>query len=343
MSKLVKTHKSFIMFMLEGRLAIMLAGVYYDSIYTNMIAPPPRDGNRDGQAADVPRQRTPSDVGPITQFFDAQPTRVFKAGRLKTIFHEHRGDWGLPTSMSAAAFVDFVVEMTRLQEVKVKSEHYRDATRYSWGEVRPYELALSLGRNPYLSHASAMALHGLTEQIPKVVYINDEQSPKNLPPANLTQPAIDRAFAGSQRTSRATFSLGALRIVVISGKHTGRLEVSQQQALDGSLVDATKLERTLIDIAVRPGYAGGPYQVLEAYRTARGRASVNVLVATLKNLEYAYPYHQVLGFYMQRAGYPDSALDQLKRLGLHFDFYLTYDMREKELNPDWRLFVPREF
>jgi hypothetical protein len=292
----------------------------------------------------MPRQRARSNgVGPIIQFFDAQPARIFKIGRLKAIFHEHGVGWGLPTSMSVAAFVDFLVEKTQLQKVKVESEHDRDATRYSWGEPRPYELALSLGRNPYLSHASAMAMHGITEQIPKVVYINDEQSPKNLPPANLTQPAIDRAFTGNQRTSRATFSIGALRIVLISGKHTGRLEVGQQEALDGSLVDATKLERTLIDIAVRPGYAGGPYQVLEAYRTARGRASVNVLVATLKKLEYAYPYHQTVGFYLQRAGYPDSALDQLKRLGLHFDFYLTYGMREKQLDPDWRLFVPQGF
>ena len=39
---------------------------------------------------------------------------------------------------------------------------------------------------------------------------------------------------------------------MISGKNTGRLEVSQLKALDGTLVDATKSERTLIDVAVRP-------------------------------------------------------------------------------------------
>jgi hypothetical protein len=291
----------------------------------------------------VPRQDGSSDVGLISEFFEAQPFRIFKLGQLKTVFSDHRRDWGLAASMSASAFVEFMVEQGQLRKLELKSEHYRDATRYSWGEPRPNELGLSLGRNAYLSHASAMAVHGLTDQIPKVVYINDEQSPKNLPPANLTQAAIDRAFTGSQRASRAVFSAGDLRIVVISGKNTGRLEVSQQKATDGSLVDVTKLERTLIDIAVRPTYAGGPYQVLEAYKTARGRASVNVLVATLRKLDYAYPYHQNIGFYMQRAGYAESALDQLRRLGLQFDFYLTYGMREKELNPEWRLFVPQGF
>ncbi len=83
--------------------------------------------------------------------------------------------------------------------------------------------------------------------------------------------------------------------------------------------------------------------MLEAYRTARGRASVNVLIATLKKLEYVYPYHQVVGFYMQRADFPVTSLEALQRLGLEFDFYLTYGMREKEFISDWRLFVPKGF
>lgn len=60
----------------------------------------------------------------------------------------------------------------------------------------------------------------------------------------------------------------------------------------------TKLERTLIDIAVRPNYAGGVHHVLEAYAAAKSRVSVNVLLATLQKMEYVYPYHQVIGFYI---------------------------------------------
>jgi len=295
--------------------------------------------------ANMPRVRTTkvASATAVSKFFEALPKRVFRQRDLKAVFYEHGQTWRLPGVTSADKFIAFVLENALLRRVVLQSEHYRDLTRYAWGDPSPYELALSIGKNPYLSHASAMAIHGLTDQIPKIVYINDEQSPKDLPPAELTQDRIDRAFAGGQRTSRATYSTGSLRVVLISGKHTGRLEVGQLKALDRTLVDATKLERTLIDIAVRPDYAGGPYQVLDAYTAARGRVSFNVLVATLKKLAYIYPYHQVIGFYLQRAGYDAAKLDRLKRLGMSFDFYLAYGMREKDFNSGWRLYIPKGF
>lgn len=111
---------------------------------------------------------------------------------------------------------------------------------------------------------------------------------------------------------------------------------------EGESLPATKLERTLIDAAVRPHYSGGVHEVLTVYEAAKGRASTNVLMATLKRLDFVYPYHQVIGFYMQRAGYPSASLKLLKKPGFEWKFYLTHGMKKKRFDSVWRLFVPQD-
>ena len=144
------------------------------------------------------RAATEPDIREITTFFDAQPTRVLRQGGLKTIFYEHGQSWQLPGVRSADAFIAFLLEKTALRQVRLESEHYRDATRYTWGEPRPYELALSLGKNPYLSHASAMAIHGLTDQIPKVGVHQRRAKPREPRPlCSLNRESIARSPAVS--------------------------------------------------------------------------------------------------------------------------------------------------
>lgn len=280
----------------------------------------------------------------ITRFFELQSQRVFRESEIKRFLEEHADEWRLPLNRrSVPKFTSYMSEGRGLQKIVLESEHYRNATRYVWGDIRPYELTLSLGKRPYFSHATAMFLRGLTDQIPKIIYVNDEQTKKNFPPAVLTQQGIDRAFAGKQRTSRAIFSYGTVRALVVSGKWSNRLEVGQITAPDGTVADATKIERTLIDIAVRPDYAGGPQQVLAAYSGAREKVSVPVLLATLKKLDYVYPYHQIIGFYMTRAGFDQKQTDQMKRLGFAFKFYLTYGMKDPDYDSEWQLFIPKGF
>lgn len=260
---------------------------------------------------------------------------------LQQILAEERQEWGL-VGISFTLFLDFLLEEGKLRKLVLKTESYGSEVRYVWGKPTPHEVAMSLRKHGYLSHGTAVALHGLTDQIPKTIYVNAEQTAKPAPESSsLSQERLDVAFRRPQRISNYVFLHEGHRIVLLSGKQTGNLEVAWMKERGVGEVRATKLERTLIDIAVRPAYAGGVVQVLEAYRNAVGRLSLSVLLATLKKLAYVYPYHQAIGFLLERAGGAEKDLSRLRELGLRHDFYLVHGMKETDYDLKWRLFVPK--
>jgi predicted transcriptional regulator of viral defense system len=158
----------------------------------------------------------------------------------------------------------------------------------------------------------------------------------------LTQDALNRAFAREQRRSNLVFTNGAISVTIVAGKSTQKLGVEQIPDSNGQTFEATNLERTLIDIAVRPAYAGGIAEVLRAYRAARNRASVDRLLSLLDALDHVYPYHQAIGFLMERAGYNSDVCAKLAARGLKHDFYLAHGMEKPGYSKSWRLYYPQD-
>jgi predicted transcriptional regulator of viral defense system len=126
----------------------------------------------------------------------------------------------------------------------------------------------------------------------------------------------------------------------VAGKNIGRLGVETLRNANGENPEVTNLERTLIDITVRPAYAGGIGEVLKAYRAARDRASVDRLMSILDEVSYVYPYHQAVGFLMETAGYGVS--DTFTARQPKLDFYFAYGMKDPSYSKTWRLFYPHD-
>ena len=164
----------------------------------------------------------------------------------------------------------------------------------------------------------------------------------------MTQGSIDTAFHRRPRTTSYIAEISDSRLCILNGRNTGNLGVIEDNIIgDGGkplgTLRLTNVERTLIDIAVRPSYAGGVFEVAKAYGLAQGKASVNTLSAMLKKLAYAYPYHQTVGYYLERAGYKPALLDLFRSIPFEFDFYLAHNMGPTDYVKTWRLYVPKGF
>jgi len=279
----------------------------------------------------------------ILSRFSEASQKVYSETEIARVLREKRNAWELAESTRVSDFISFLEKHGELKKYQFRSEYYnRKITRYSWGKASLYELALSIKQRAYLCHATAVTLHGLAKLNRKMIYLNVEQSTKPSGNGSLTQIGIDRAFSGKQRQSNLIYSYYSTSITMIAGKNTNRLGVEEILGPASEIIRVTNLERTLIDIVVRPAYAGGPTQVLKAYRAAKGRISIDHLIDMLKGLDYVYPYHQPIGFLMQEAGYPKQCIDRLRTLGLDHDFYLAHGMQQPEYSQDWRLFYPND-
>jgi len=279
----------------------------------------------------------------IFAWFSEAPQRVYTETEIARVLLQNRSGWKLAASTRASDFISFLGKQGELKKQQFRSTSYdRQITRYSWGKASLYEIALSFKQRAYLCHGTALTLHGLAKLNQKTIYLNAEQSPKPSSKGPLSQGGIDRAFSGKQRQSNLIYTYYASSIVMIAGKNTSRLGVEEVVGPSSERLQVTNIERTLIDIVVRPAYAGGASQVLKAYRAAKGRISVARLVSMLKELDYIYPYHQPIGFLMEKAGYPEQEIKQLRALGLDHDFYLAHGMPQPEYSQGWRLFYPKD-
>jgi predicted transcriptional regulator of viral defense system len=280
----------------------------------------------------------------IIKVFDKNKITIYKRADIQKIMTDNREFWRLAQSTTLNQFIGFLLEKTKLKQVKLEFP-IRQETRYTWGDFSIYELVCGLKPKSYLSHYTAVVLHELTEQIPKTIYLNLEQPPKYRGKVKLEQSQIDSNFKRPVKQTNYIATYKDMRICILNGMHTDNLGAVEFGGNLGEKITMTNLERTLIDIAVRPVYSGGIFEVLKAYRNAKNKnVSINKLTSYLKQINYVYPYHQVIGFYLDMAGnYEKSQIDLLQKFKIEYDFYLTHQMKDVEYSSKWRLYYPKGF
>lgn len=282
----------------------------------------------------------------IVEHFEKEAPKVLKLTDIKAILSEKRAFWRLAQRTTTQPFIEFLTEHSKLKRLDFPFP-YRTEIRYVWGDVPLLEVLLTTKPNCYFSHYTAVRMYGLTEQVPKTIYLNHEQHLKSQSTGGLEQGRIDAAFSRRPRVSNNQITFENVNICLVNGKNTNQLgvitETVQYDSETPIRVRLTNLERTLIDITVRPIYAGGISEVQKAFLLAKDQVSINALAAMLPKIGHTYPYHQAIGFYLERAGYKSRSLDLLRRFPMNYDFYLANEMGETDYIKDWRLHVPKGF
>lgn len=277
----------------------------------------------------------------IMDALQSQGRSVFTEEQIHDLLELNKENWKLPKSADANDLLFFLAKAKQIFPIRLEFPR-KIVTRYilSHHNLSLFELACSIAKNAYVSHYSAAFFHDLTDNIVKTFFVNQEQKPKAIEDQSddpELQERIRNAFSRPMRISNNIAIFDQRKFYLLNGKFTNNLGV-----IDHGNFKVTNIERTLIDIAVRPDYAGGPFEVLDIYKNAKGAASINKLYSYLKKLNHMYPYHQVIGFYLEKAGYKENVLRLMEKFPITYDFYLTYDMKNTKYSDRWKLFYPIE-
>lgn len=244
----------------------------------------------------------------------------------------------------------------RLKKGEVKFPRIKDTFSFLCYEgTIPEEVALyAYGRDSYISHASALRYHNLTTDLPPYHFANKEQPAKDPSPTPLSQEGLDNAFSSPPRKSNNAsiweYQGTACHIVLLSGKSTDLRGVMMGKYGQMS-IQVTNIARTLVDCCVRPFYVSPDNNesfnhMVTAFRNACEVQSPSELVEEILDLlnaiNHKYPYHQLIGFYFQRAcpQLPPELWQPLKDLEIEFNFYSHYEMTDPNLDSAWKVYYP---
>ncbi|MFZ4680630.1 MAG: type IV toxin-antitoxin system AbiEi family antitoxin domain-containing protein [Flavobacterium sp.] len=258
------------------------------------------------------------------------------------IFQSKREEWGIANYRTTKHFISFLEQNKILELIKLKH-----LTKGNLKQVfiipngDKFKIAQTIKKEGYISYYSALQIHQLTFQNSKSVYISFDKYGESENTDYISQESIDNAFSKPQRQTSEIYKseIDDIRYIFIQ-KKTNSIDVGISE---DNGVKFTDLERTLIDITIRPAYSGGVFEVLEAFIKAKDKVNIIKMMNYLDELNYVYPYHQLIGLYLEKAGYNDEATRPFYKRKMNLKFYLTYNISNKKLDEKWNVYYPNGF
>lgn len=281
----------------------------------------------------------------IKNYLYSDNLKAYTTFDLTKIFQDKRDEWNIADYRNQYHFMKYLEDSNILKNIKLKHQSSGVIKQiYEEPDATLFNIALTIKKDGYLSNYTAMQIHQLTLQIPKSIYVSygkGHSYPIDRNDIKLEQSSIDLAFSKAQRITSESYKseLDNTRFYFIQKAY---IEQNVGITFQNGYYH-TDLERTLIDIAIRPAYSGGVFEVLEAFEIARDIVDIEKINEYLEKLNYIYPYHQLIGFYMDKAGYNKKNIDDIFLKNIVNNFYLTYNMSNKEFDTKWKIYFPKGF
>jgi hypothetical protein len=297
----------------------------------------------------IPTNITPNSLKKKTLEFLPQIITLVKSKKIKIYAEQNFAEllWELQEKGFAGQRTSITeLSLLIIEQLSLKTEYFTDAKgkikhiRYHNDKVDELEIINSLfGPYHYFSHNTVLDI--ILNRVPQHYYVTSEQPASEYRERPiLIQENIDQAFKIPQKVSQSVLYWNQKKIHLLRRRPEKKL--SGVIRIRGRHCLMTNLERTMLDLVVRPDYAvGGAESILRGFIELRDSLNLENLYDYLITSQYLYPYHQSIGFYLQAAGYTVEQYKQFFQPAINLDFYLEYGMKQKIYNAKWKIYHPK--
>ncbi len=237
-------------------------------------------------------------------------------------------------SMSSGKFYDRLVDIGLLSFSVLMNNDY--LTRYSFKETLSDEkLLTSLRKNAFLSMSSALNYMGLSQYRNNFIFISKEQTDKgsDSSDAELTQKAIDNAFAKDYRKTHMVGKYKDKHIIFLQPKHTIRFGVTE---IDG--VQVSSVNRALVEMVVNVQYFRNSREIIDTFSKIKNHINVDKVFSIVQRFDFIYPYFQSIGYILEEIGFDKEELKKFKESVSEFDFYTDKNQLNYEYDSYWKMY-----
>jgi predicted transcriptional regulator of viral defense system len=183
--------------------------------------------------------------------------------------------------------------------------------------VHEFEIAMALVQPAAVSHWSAMHFHGLTQQVPRRVYV-----------LTTTAASTPRKRAAGRSHGGEGFSAGGADFTFV-GIDSRRFFGTQQVWIGEARVTVTDPERTLIDGLSKPQFCGDFAEVLQAFQVRLADLDLDRIIDYALRLDGATAKR--LGWVLEHLGLASPHLERL--LSVPVKGYRTLDPTGERQGP----------
>lgn len=164
-------------------------------------------------------------------------------------------------------------------------------------DVHEFEIAMALVHPAAISHWSAMSHHGLTEQLPRTVFV-----------LTTTEHSVPRLRENGPNRLDAGYVVAGVTYRFVQVQ-PDRYFGTQEVWVEDSRVTVTDLERTLLDGIAMPQYCGGFAEAIHAFEEATDRLNLDRIAHYAERLGAASTKR--LGWILERLGIDSPIVDDL--------------------------------